>query len=945
VLFVLYAESRDVLRVDGAGAYATTYSLQHLVELARTTRPTSGGTYYMRALKRLFGLLWRGPAPLARSLGVEPVGGDLFDPANTPMLDACIIDDVAWARALTSIALGAPGTVRRRQGQHANFAELGVDQLGSIYEGLLVLEPFLAPGPRLLVRIDGERRVLESKAAEGYQVLRRLDAGDFVLESASGRRKGSGSFYTPHEITEFLTHAALDPVVEPLVDLAAEDPAEATRQLLALRVCDPAMGSGAFLIQAARVLGRALARIRAAGRDGRVTPEMVHRSEREVVRECLYGVDLNPLAVMLAKVSLWLETLEPGRPLSFLDAHLRCGDSLVGVNFTTNGGSLSAVELATWPALAHKGLERYLKAEAGERGEPLLARLKGRKTPKQAMQATLPGIDASAIELALEKLAADRDNLLAAEADTETLDDALAARLAFQDLERADASLRNRLRAAADFWCAQWFSDGEDAPADDWGPVVPATVSEFETAMTCLVEGRPVPDRLVAHVEASKQVKERRRFFHWALEFPEVMIERGGFDAVIGNPPWNTLSPDVKEFFSTYDPQIFRKGITKGRQEQRKVELRQNGDVDAAWRSEARWLHELSHYAKPETARFSWYAPDGQLRKGDANVFRLFVERAYGLLRYGGRFAQVLPDSVYVSSPATGARQRLLTDGRLERCYVFENRKEIFPIHRSVKVVLLIVRRGGGPTERFRAAFLVGKDTAGRDRAVGLDTLPAVLADLEQHAPELTVDQVRALAPATWSFPELQTPLDAEIAAHCAAAVPALNLDERGWGLVYCRGLHADEDDWRFKEADELKAVGAARVSAVRWIGPKERQWWPLAEGATLYHLEYPAEGSEPRAWVDGHEVSLIEKYRNADGSTVFDHYRVAWRDVARSVDERSAIAAVLPPRSAEKHTSPSTWGGTLDHDHVVTLAAVLSSFCFDYLVRSLGRTHLRARR
>ncbi len=537
VLFVFFAESRDVLRIDGAGPYATTYSMHHLVELARSSSPASGGTYFSGALHRLFELLWHGPASLSRALGVEPVGGDLFDPANTALLDTYVIDDIAWSRALTSIALGAPGTARRRQAQHANFAELGVDQLGSIYEGLLVLEPFLAPGPRLLVNIAGERRVVEPDAAEGYQVLQRLEVGDFVLESTSGRRKGSGSFYTPHEITEFLAHAALDPVVEPLMDLAANDPAEATRQLLARRVCDPAMGSGACLVQAARVLGRALARIRAVRSGGRVTPDLVHRAERDVVRECLYGVDLNPLAVVLAKVSLWLETLEPGRPLSFLDAHLRCGDSLVGVNFTGSSGSLTAAELATWPAVAHKGLERYLKAEAGERGEPVLARLKGRKAPKQPKQATLPGIDALAIERALEKFGAERAELIAAEADNETLDDALAAKLAFQDLEHAEESLRNRVRAAADFWCAQWFSDGEEAPADVRGPVPPATIGDFDIIMACLVEGKPVPERLGVHLEAAARVAKKRRFFHWALEFPEVIVERGGFDAVLGNPP------------------------------------------------------------------------------------------------------------------------------------------------------------------------------------------------------------------------------------------------------------------------------------------------------------------------------------------------------------------------------------------------------------------------
>ena len=305
------------------------------------------------------------------------------------------------------------------------------------------------------------------------------------------------------------------------------------------------------------------------------------------------------------------------------------------------------------------------------------------------------------MERALEKLADERESLLASEAEVETLDDVLAVRLAFQDLEQTESSVRNRLRAAANFWCAQWFSDGEDSPADDRGPVAPATVSEFDSIMGRIIEGRPVPDRLCAHVKAAERTSQRRRFFHWALEFPEVMAERGGFDAVIGNPPWNTLSPDVKEFFSTYDPQVFRKGIPKGSQEQRKDELRQDPDIDAAWRSEARWLHELSNYAKPESGRFSWYAPDGQLRKGDANVFRLFVERAFGLLRSGARLAQVLPDSVYVSSPATGVRQRMLTEGSLERCYVFENRRSIFPIDSRIKVVLLTARARRRPHQEI----------------------------------------------------------------------------------------------------------------------------------------------------------------------------------------------------------------------------------------------------
>lgn len=957
VLFILFAEARDVLPISAAGPYASTYSLDHLVELARSEPEQRSGSYYAQALQRLFDLLWRGPDSVASALGVHPVGGELFDPEHTSILDQCAVDDRYWRRALLSVALGAPDSNRRKMGKRSSFAELGVDQLGSIYEGLLVLEPFLAPGQRSLIKVDGDRRVVAPEDVDGLSVLRELSKGDFVLESASGRRKGSGSFYTPVEITEYLAQAAITPLVEPILEKATSDPGAAEKAILDLKICDPAMGSGAFLIQGARVLAVALARARAAKGDGRVTPAMVDRAKRAVIRRCVYGVDLNPLAVALAKVSLWLETLEKGQPLTFLDAHLRTGDSLVGVEFRSASGHLTAKQLTEWPKDAVKGLQNYLKNEVvkitrnGEEpialdevvvalGRKVHARLQDRKARKGKKkiqgEMTLPGIAATDLEAALHDIAKERHSLVEIPPDEDTLQLELELAERFHDMESEEDSVWNRLRAAADFWCAQWFWTGEDARADEEGPVVPPGEAEFDQIMGALLAGEPIPDHLSPVVEEAQTIAEGRHFFHWALEFPEVMLEQGGFDAVIGNPPWNTLSPDVKEYFGTYDPHVFKKGVPKTQQTQRKQELLEDEEIDHGWRTEARYLNELSHYAKPESGHYLWYAEDGQLRKGDANVFRQFVERAYLLLRREGHLAQVLPDSFYVSSPATGLRRHLLDEAILERCYVFENRRHIFPIDSRIRIALVTAERGTGPTERFRAAFFVGKNPAGQDRSIGLEELPSVLAELDEEAALLSADQIKTLAPDRLSFPELQSALDAEIATHCATTHPSLNSDGNGWGLEFCTELHADRDAWRFKTASDLADRNADR-DGVRWKDPDGSDWWPLVEGTHLYHLEFPMEGKEPNYWVRGAEVASINARQNPDGTSVTAHYRVAWRDVAASTNERTVVACVIPPRTAAKHKAPTVWGGSLSVQETLKLAALLSSFVFDYLARMRG--------
>jgi hypothetical protein len=186
----------------------------------------------------------------------------------------------------------------------------------------------------------------------------------------------------------------------------------------------------------------------------------------------------------------------------------------------------------------------------------------------------------------------------------------------------------------------------------------------------------------------------------------------------------------------------------------------------------------------------------------------------------------------------------------------------------------------------------------------------------------------------------LQTAIDAEVAAQCVTAASPLNLDERGWGLTYCAELHADRDAWRFNEAESFERLRARR-EGLRWIDVDGVEWWPLVEGHLFYHLEFPVKGKEPRYWVNSREVAAIEGRLNSDGSSVMDYYRIAWRKVASATNERSAVSAVLPPRTACKDSTYTVWGGSIPPEQVLALASAMGSFCFDYLVRFAGRTNL----
>lgn len=454
LLFLLFAESRGLVPTWHP-VYRRHYSIESL--RAAAERPGSH-----RGLWASLQATWRmaHAGCSAGDLVVTPFNGRLFSPRHTPLAESARLDDRKVAEALVAMTT----TPAARGRERISFSDLGVEQLGAVYESLIDHQP-------------------------GTPALR------------ASARKSSGTFYTPREMTDYLVRQALDP----LVDGRTAD------QILALRVLDPAMGSGAFLVAACHHLadayGRALEREQGLF-PGEFSEADRARHRRLIAGHCLYGVDRNPMAVQVSRLSLWLATLAGDRPLSFLDHHLAVGDSLIGA--TLDDVATRAPGRQAGPRARGHSLPLFPDDGAG-----------------QALRHALP---------IRHRLASIPDDSVRAVRDKE------AALAALKD-EGGDLAIWRRL---ADLWCAAWFWT-EGAGLRPAGPAFGELAAAIRGRQTSL--RRAVIETSLNHAE---RVARDGAFFHWSLEFPEVFYDEagrpradGGFDAVVTNPPWEMMRADT----------------------------------------------------------------------------------------------------------------------------------------------------------------------------------------------------------------------------------------------------------------------------------------------------------------------------------------------------------------------------------------------------------------
>jgi hypothetical protein len=608
---------------------------------------------------------------------------------------------------------------RYERRERYSYADLGVDQLGSIYEGLLVYEPSIAEEAMVEARIKGDTRLVPREQADELELDYDHDAikpaGSFLLRIWGGRRKGSGSYYTPQEITAFLVKDALAPLVEPIVEGCAQrdeqgKPLHSADEILKLKVCDPAMGSGAFLVQACRYLGEAYGRaLIAEGRSDqeRISAAELARYKRRVAEKCIYGVDLNPLAVELAKVSLWLETLAHDRPLTFLDAHLRCGNSLIGAPLRNHEGKVDPSGISFLPT------EAYNKASDvdSKANRQLLNRLREEKRKQvsqlQAGQKTIFSGDEERqifAEYELQRLQMEESD------EDKSLEETVALVHRKQEMLQS-ALLGNEseiryFKQLCDLWCAVWF----------WplNAAVPPPTTLLYHDLVGVIFKRPdqyVPDHTDDYLGLAQKIADEQHFFHWELEFPEVWCDdagnlrpNGGFDIIVGNPPWDKIKPNEREFYSNYNPTIWNYQGTA--RKQIISQLNEELDVVNAWWHYERVLNaRITFLLRSGIYQYQTAIVEGKQTGGDPDMFKFFTERAYQVLSLKGRAGIILPHGIQSATGCTGLRRLLLDRCRLQILCKLDNERRIFSgVFHGQKFDLLVFEKGNA-TESIEAAF------------------------------------------------------------------------------------------------------------------------------------------------------------------------------------------------------------------------------------------------
>ena len=873
--------------------------------------------------QRQYSDLWQGlmdtfhlfePDTFGEKLGIKPLGGVLFGTETLHWLKQC---QVSNRDLLAAFAALNEFTDERQQRVKINYSSLDVEEFGSVYEGILEMRPFVQPG---------------------------VAASDWLFGFVGGLdRQSTSSYYTRPDLVQNLIKTTLEPVIkDKMANCATTE--EKVKALLNMKVCDAASGSGHIVLAMARTIAWYVCTLR-TGEDNPASLDY-RQALREVISRCVYAVDYNPDAVELCKVVLWIEGYCAGKPLSFLDHHIRCGNSVLGVSdlqMLIDGvpdKALTAEDKDTLKALKKLNQEAVKAVNGNTGNEPTF----GFENPFGIEEMSIAQIGLADKIRFINHLPED------------TLEQEIVKQLRWQELM---ASARvDCLRRACDIYAYAFYhtvkadelykdKGGTDKELDleaevPYTKTVMRALQEIE-AMECLEKGKPLPTyyrQLSADFKTEvKRMAEEQRFFHWCVEFPEVFAANKGFDVMCGNPPWDKIKVEDKKWFESHGRADI---VNAGTASQRKKAIADLPSTDPIlYKEYAKALADaeaLSRFVRL-AGRFDLTAT------GDIDLYPMFAELCLSFSKEA--WGLVIPTGIAVNDSNKAFFSKLIDENRLVSLYDFENREKLFDIDSTNHFCLLTIGKEQDTPRTVKGGFFLTR----------LDHLldPRRIYTLQ------TSDFAR-LNPNTKTCPVFRTSRDAKLTAKIYRNSTILYNEitgENPWNIKFGSMIHMSNDSYLFRTYAQLTAQGAT-LNGNTFTTVDGETYVPLYEGKMIWHYNHhfgswPTEGERPNSinmpsedelanpdscimpwyWVPLSVVNdRLVKY-DRDGNVVWKwthNWMLCFRDISKSTNERTLIATIVPKQGFNNKT-PIIFeeSGILDG---TIMCGILSSIVFDYVTR-----------
>ena len=854
-------------------------------------------------------------------LYIKPLGGVLFDKETLHYLRQCQISNEQLLAAFSCLNEFKDEKQNRVK---INYSSLDVEEFGSVYEGILEMRAVITQGT----------------SASGW---------DFTF-GAGLDRKSSSSYYTRPDLVQSLIRTTLEPVIKER--MAKQPTTEAKIQdLLSMKLCDAASGSGHIVLAMARTLAWYICALR-TGEDNPASLDY-RQALREVIQKCIYAVDYNPDAVELCKVVLWIEGYCAGKPLSFLDHHIRCGNSVVGV--TNLDALLDGVPKEAFSAEDKETKKKII--ELNKRALKDVATVRDGKT--MGLSITLFDND-----IAIQSIDSEQVGLAGKVKEINALpEDSLLQELTkqskWEDLMKSPRV--ECLRRACDIYAYSFYKQFKEEDLDsvideETEAFTPFNVPYTRTVYNALQEIKyldytpeemdglqMLPDNFKEEVN---EVARANRFFHWCVEFPEVFADGGGFDVMCGNPPWDKIKVEDKKWFE----QNGRADIVNaGTAAQRKKAIADLPHTDPALYSSYR-LALANAEAMSRFVRFSGRFP--MTATGDIDLYPLFAEHCYNCSQEA--WGLVIPTGIAINASTQAFFANLIDENRLKSLYDFENKEGLFDIHRMFKFCLLTAGQKQDTPREVSGGFY-------------LTRLEHLLDPARIY--KLNTTDFERLNPNTKTCPVFRTSRDATLTAQIYRNTSILvteSPENNPWGVRFGSMIHMSNDSHLFRTYQQLDSENP--VLQGNHFMAHNTEYVPLYEGKMIYiynhhYADWPTEGERPNTvptpslthlsdpndapmpwyWVPKEEVSNRLVKTNSDDEIIWEwthKWFIGFRDITNSTNERTFIPSLIPDAFGVGNSTTLLYEerGAMPG---AELLGMMSSLVFDYATRQkIGGSH-----